>query len=88
MDKIPIEVGLVYELVPEGSDQWIQIYAVDRKNVYASGVDNTEGSVAVTKKQFDDNVVAGSVFGRFLKLEDGNYLGYNDPGFIEFVGEE
>ena len=81
---VPIGVGFVYELQPAGSDQWIQIYKIEGKYVYAAGIDNTEADIKRKPAAFDDHVVEASVFANFLELQDGNFLGLaTKPGFIQ-----
>lgn len=87
MADIPVETSYVYELLPEGSDQWVQIFKIDKRYVYAYGLDNSEADIIARPETFDDLVVGDSVFANFLQLLDGDFLGYCDPGFVSLIGE-
>lgn len=56
-DTLPLVVGYKYLLTPGyPSGQWVIIYALDAKYVYAMGVYPNHADYKVLRTTFDDNI--------------------------------
>ena len=56
-DTLPLVVGYKYLLTPGfPSSQWVTIYALDNKYVYASGIYPNHADYKVLRTTFDDNI--------------------------------
>lgn len=56
-DTLPLEVGAWYMIgSSSGGNQWVEIYAMDYKNVYARGVEGNFADLTIPRWKFDDVV--------------------------------